>query len=87
MQQCEYIVQDKMGLHARSVGLIARLALLYQESKITISCRGKTSLVTHLTAVMAMLIMQGDTIVISVNGGEEEKIVDEILKTLQTKKV
>ena len=87
MQRRKYIVQDKMGLHARSVSLIARMALSYQEAEITISCRDKTVPATHLMAVMAMLIRHGDTIFITVNGGDEAEIADTMINLLRSKGV
>ena len=86
-QRREYIVQDKMGLHARSISLIARLALPYKETKISISCQEKTVSATHLTAMMALQVMQGDLIVLTVEGEDEKEIADKILKFLITEKL
>ena len=83
----QYIIQDEMGLHARSVSLIARLALSFPQTRITVTCYERTTQATHLTAMMAMLVKQGDQITITVDGGDEKKIADTILNTLKEKRV
>ena len=74
MEIREYTIQDKVGVHARSVSLIARLALPDKEAIIKISCRGNTVSATHLTGMVAMQVQQGDTIVISVEGGRNSSL-------------
>ncbi|MBI9049938.1 MAG: HPr family phosphocarrier protein [Anaerolineaceae bacterium] len=79
MERREYTIQDAVGLHARPVSLIARIAMPYKNSKITLSCGEKSADAIHMLAVMDMQVKQGDTIVVTVEGGQEILIADTIL--------
>lgn len=80
MVHLEYTIRDEMGLHARPVSLLAKLASLYHDSKISLSCGEMVADATHLTAVMDMQIKQGDKISLIIEGGPEQVIADAILR-------
>ena len=67
-----YIIKDELGLHARPTGILVKEARTYQ-SKIQLSCNGKTVDATHLLAVMAMGVKCGNELVITVEGPDEEE--------------
>jgi phosphocarrier protein len=78
MIRFQYTIQDQIGLHARPVGLLAKTVAPYQDAKITISCGEQTADAKRIFAMMALQARQGDTITISVEGGEEQAIADAI---------
>lgn len=80
----EYTIQDAMGLHARPVTMIARIALSHKQAKITLTCGDKTADAAQLMAVMDMQIKQGDVVVISVEGDREQEIADMVLDIFKT---
>ena len=71
MKTFEYKIKDKVGIHARPAGMLAKEAKNY-DSEITITKGDKTVSCTRLMAVMGMCIKKGDTVTVTVNGGDEE---------------
>lgn len=72
MTSFEYTITTPVGIHTRHAGLLARTAKAL-DSTITIMKAGnKPTLVTRIFAVMGLNIKQGDTISITVDGGNEE---------------
>jgi phosphocarrier protein len=83
MQTFKYIITDKIGIHARPAGVLAKTAKNF-ESTITISSNGKTADATKLMAVMSLGIKNGDEITVTVNGKDETeatKKIEEFLKS------
>lgn len=66
----EYTIKDKLGIHARPAGMLAKTAKIL-DSEITISLNGKTASAAKLMAVMGMGIKCGDTVTVTINGGDE----------------
>ena len=64
-------IKDKMGLHARPAGMLAKEAKNF-ESEITIEKDGKKVNVERLMQVMGMGIKCGDTIQVTVCGNDED---------------
>ena len=72
MKKFEYVITDALGIHARPAGLLVKAAKAL-DSTITIEkVGGKTAAATKLMAVMGMGIKQGDTVVVTAEGGDEE---------------
>ena len=72
MKQFQYTVTDPLGIHARPAGLLVKAAKGL-DSTITITKEDGTSAVaTKLMAVMGMAIKPGNTITVTVEGGNEE---------------
>ena len=72
MKKGEYVITDALGIHARPAGLLVKAAKAL-DSTITIEkVGGKTAAATKLMAVMGMGIKQGDTVVVTAEGGDEE---------------
>lgn len=75
MKSFQYVITDEMGLHARPAGLLAKEAKNY-DSEITITKGDKTVSCTRLMAIMGMCVKKGDTVTITINGGDEEAVYD-----------
>ena len=72
MKQFQYTVTDPLGIHARPAGLLVKAAKGL-DSTITITKEDGTSAVaTKLMAVMGMAIKAGNTVTVTVEGGNEE---------------
>lgn len=77
MKIFEYTVKDKVGLHARPAGLLAKKAKEFT-SEITLTKDGKTVLCTKLMALMGLGITCGDTVTVTASGDDEELAIKEI---------
>lgn len=72
MKQFTYTVTDPVGIHARPAGLLVK-AIKALDSTVTITkTDGKSAGGTKLMALMGLGIKQGDTIAITVDGGNED---------------
>lgn len=70
MRTFTYTIQDPLGIHARPAGLLAKAAKSY-DSEITITKGDKTVGCTKLMALMGLGVKCGDTVTITVSGGDE----------------
>jgi len=70
MKTFEYTIRDELGIHARPAGLLAKKAKSL-DSEITITLADKKAIATKLMAVMGLGIKCGDTVTITINGGDE----------------
>ena len=71
MKQFTYTISDPIGIHARPAGLLAKAAKAL-DSSVTIAKDGKSVAATKLMAVMGLGVKTGDTITVTVEGGDEE---------------
>ena len=71
MKKFEYTIKDELGIHARPAGMLAKEAKNYK-STITITKEGKSAEVTRLLSLMSLGVKRGQTIVISVEGEDED---------------
>ncbi len=71
MKTFEYTITDELGIHARPAGMLVKEAKKYQ-AKITLSAKGKTVDAGKLMMIMSMGIKQGDVVMVSAEGEEEE---------------
>lgn len=72
MKQFQYTITDPMGVHARPAGLLVKAAKAL-DSTITIEkAGGKSANATKLIAVMGLAIKTGNTVTVTVEGGDEE---------------
>lgn len=73
MKQFTYTIQDPLGIHARPAGLLVKAAKGL-DSTITIAkADGKSAVATKLMAVMGLAIKTGETVTVTVEGGNEEQ--------------
>ncbi len=74
MKQFTYTITDPVGIHARPAGLLVKEAKKYADSAITLSVEatGKSANALKLMALMSMGVKGGDTVTVTVEGGDEE---------------
>lgn len=70
MKTFEYTIKDELGIHARPAGMLAKTAKAL-DSEVTITKGEKTVGATKLMALMGLGVKCGDTIVVTINGGDE----------------
>ena len=70
MRKFEYTIKDELGIHARPAGLLVK-AVKALDSEVSITKGEKTVSCAKLMAVMGLGVKQGDTVTITVNGGDE----------------
>lgn len=71
MKTFTYTIKDELGIHARPAGLLAKTAKAL-DSEITISKGDKSVGAAKLIALMGLGVKCGDTITVTISGGDEE---------------
>lgn len=73
MKQFTYTITDPVGIHARPAGLLAKAAKA-MDSTVTVSKAdgSKSAEAKKLMALMGMGIKTGETVTVTVEGGDEE---------------
>ena len=73
MKEFTYTITDPIGIHARPAGILAKEAKGL-DSKITISKAdgSKSAEAKKLMAVMGLGVKSGETVKITIEGGDEE---------------
>lgn len=71
MRTFSYTIKDELGIHARPAGMLAKKAKALG-SEITVKCGEKSASAAKLMALMGMGIKCGDTITVTISGGDEE---------------
>jgi phosphocarrier protein len=82
MKTFEYTIKDELGIHARPAGMLAKAAKAL-DSEITITKGEKTVGATKLMAVMGLGVKCGDTVTVTVNGGDEDASLTSIKTFLE----
>lgn len=82
MKKFTYTITDKLGIHARPAGMFVK-TVKSLDSEITVEKDGKTASGARLMALMGLGIKHGDTITVTVEGGDEEKSEKEIREFLE----
>lgn len=72
MKQFEYVIQDKIGIHARPAGMLVKEAKKYK-SKITVESGGKVVEATKLMSIMGMGIKCGSRVIVCAEGDDESE--------------
>lgn len=83
MKTFAYTIKDELGIHARPAGMLAKTAKAL-DSEITITKGEKTVGAAKLMALMGLGVKCGDTVTITITGGDEEaseKAMKEFLET------
>ena len=73
MKSFDYVITDEVGIHARPAGLLVKEAKSY-DSVIRITKDGKSAEAKKLMALMGLGVKKGDTVTVSVEGGDEESV-------------
>ncbi len=83
MKQFEYTITDPVGIHARPAGVLAKEVKNYADSVITIVKGEKSAKASALMKVMGLGVKQGDTVTVTVEGGDEEAVCAAVQKFFQ----
>lgn len=70
MIEFNYTIKDDLGIHARPAGMLVKTAKEL-DSEITLTKGEKCASVTKLIAIMGLGVKCGDTVKITINGGDE----------------
>ena len=73
MRTFEYTITDEVGIHARPAGLLVKEAKNY-DSVIKVTKDGKSAEAKKLMALMGLGVKKGDTVTVSVEGGDEDAV-------------
>ena len=65
-------VTDPVGIHARPAGMLAKAAKALDSTATIVKADGKSAAATKLMAIMGMGIKTGETITVTIEGGNEE---------------
>lgn len=71
MKEFTYVIADKLGIHARPAGMLAKEAKKY-ESEIRIKKEEKEVQATQLIMLMSLGVKCGDKVTISIDGADED---------------
>lgn len=83
MKQFQYTITDPQGIHARPAGMLVK-AVKELDSTVTITKDGsKVVDASRLMGVMSLAIKAGNTVTVSVEGGNEEANVATVEKFFQ----
>lgn len=77
MKTFEYIITDKLGIHARPAGALVKEAKKF-ESRITIQKGDKEVEATRLMALMGLGVKCGDKIMIKAEGADEDTAIGQM---------
>lgn len=72
MKQLSYTITDPLGIHERPADLLVKAARALDSAVTVEKADGKSASAVRLMAVMGLSIKQGDTISVTVEGGDEE---------------
>ncbi|MBR4131425.1 MAG: HPr family phosphocarrier protein [Oscillospiraceae bacterium] len=75
MKSFDYVITDPVGIHARPAGILVKEIKKFAGSTVTITKGEKSVNALKLMALMGMGIKQGDTVTVSVDGGDEEGVI------------
>ncbi|MBO5165295.1 MAG: HPr family phosphocarrier protein [Lachnospiraceae bacterium] len=82
MKEFKYTITDPEGIHARPAGELIK-AIKDFASKITITKDGKVADAKSIFGVMRLAVKQGQEIVMTAEGDDEEKAIAAIEKFLK----
>ena len=71
MQTFNHTITDKLGIHARPVGLLVQKIKEYK-STVTIMANGKSTVVKGVLGLMTLGAKQGTELTVTVEGPDEE---------------
>ena len=78
-----YVIKDKLGIHARPAGLLAKAAAGCK-SVVTIDNGAKKADAKRLMAIMSMGVKKGTTVTVTVEGEDEDEAVTKIEEFFKT---
>ena len=72
MKQFQYVITDPIGIHARPAGLLVKAAKGLDSTVTVEKAGGSAAAATKLMALMGLGIKGGDTVTVTVEGGDED---------------
>lgn len=82
MKELLYTIKDAAGIHARPAGLLVKEAAKF-DSHISISKGSQVGDLKRIFSVMALGTKQGEEILITIDGTDEESAFDAIKTVLE----
>ena len=82
MKEFQYVIQDPIGFHARPAGLLVKQAGAFQ-SKVTLTCGGKSADARKLIMLMSLGIKQGMEVTCQIEGEDEDTAAEALEKFFQ----
>lgn len=82
MKEFKYVITDPQGMHARPAGLLVKTAGSFT-SNITIAKDGKVVDAKRIFGIMGLGIKNGQEVVITVEGDDEETAATELEKFMK----
>ncbi len=79
MKEFQYTIGDPLGIHARPAGLLVKQVKALDSAVTITKGDGKSSAANKLMGVMGLCIKGGETVTVTVDGGDEDASV----KTLE----
>ena len=74
MTTFNYTITDPVGIHARPAGQLVKEIKKFKDSTVTLTKGDQSVNLLKLMALMKLGIKQGDTVTVSVEGGDEEGV-------------
>lgn len=81
LQEREYVIKNKTGLHARPASVFVKKASGYK-SKITLKKNNQTVDAKSIISLLSLGVGKGETITIITEGEDEETAMTELLELL-----
>lgn len=72
MKQFDYTLKTEQGIHARPAGLLVKEANRFPGTEIKLSLQDRSAGATQLLRLMSLGAKQGDTVTVTVSGGDEQ---------------
>ena len=82
MKAFHYVIKDKLGIHARPAGLLVKEAMKFR-SAIQIKKGDKEADAKRIFGVMGLAVKQGQEIIMTAEGPDEEEAIAAIEKFLK----
>lgn len=76
-------VINEEGMHMRPAGMIAKAAKAYPDSDIIMKANGKDIKAKAVMQIMAAGIKKGTEVELVVTGGDEQVVLDELVKMFE----
>jgi phosphocarrier protein len=70
------VINDELGIHARPAGQLSKEAKTFADTVVTVTKDGKSASATQLMKLMGLGVKKGNTVTISVDGGNEDAALE-----------
>lgn len=84
MKRLEFVIKDKVGLHARPAGAISSVAKGFV-SEISVTCEEKKADAKRLLSLMSLGATSGKTLIFKIEGEDELEAYEKIKEVCQEK--